>query len=433
MKNKLSIKSKIFISFTISIIIIVNIFAIFLFNTTKQNIISQNKKAIFNEFENIKTFIDLQKTWIFILPQVEIEKINNLWFYLFLWNNDKKLQEKYKLGFIKTSDSIVFRWDYNNYNIIIGKKLIELNNFEKSFYEKLIFLNLFLIIFSFLVSYLITKYSLADLEKLTKYLNNYNFKTKNKLLKNNYKNTEIGQLTESVNNFIKQNNEILESQKNFIQDVSHELKTPLMQIESNIELIEDKPPLAPLWEGGRNSFYRRLEQIKNSLKDINNIVSNLWFILRWEEVLKNKENINIYEYFEKLIKNYENLAKRKNIKFKIIKNYDLVLENNTYYLDRLFWNLISNAIAYNKGNNEIQIIIDKNKIEIIDQWIWIEKRELEKIFSRFYRNKNSTLYYDSWNWLWLVIVKKIINMFGWEIKVESEIWKGTKFIIKIKD
>jgi len=425
MKNKLSIKSKIFISFTISIIIIVNIFAIFLFNTTKQNIISQNKKAIFNEYENIKTFIDLQETQIFILPQVEIEKINNLWFYLFLWNNDKKLQEKYRLGFIETSNSIVFRWDYNNYNIIIGKKLIELNNFEKSFYEKLIFLNLFLIIFSFLVSYLITKYSLADLEKLTKYLNNYNFKTKNKLLKNNYKNTEIGQLTESVNNFIKQNNEILESQKNFIQDVSHELKTPLMQIESNIELIEDKISDKKIKE--------KLEQIKNSSKDINNIVSNLWFILRWEEVLKNKQKINIYEYFEKLIKNYENLAKRKNIKFKIIKNYDLILENNTYYLDRLFWNLISNAIAYNKGNNEIQIIIDKNKIEIIDQWIWIENSEIEKIFSRFYRNKNSTLYYDSWNWLWLVIVKKIINMFGWKIKVESEINKGTKFTIKIKD
>ena len=429
--QKLSIKSKIFISFTISIIIIVNIFAIFLFTTTKQNIISQNKKAIFNEFENIKTFIDLQKTWIFILPQVEIEKINNLWFYLFLWNNDKKLQEKYKLGFIETSDSVVFRWDYNNYNIIIGKKLIELNNFEKSFYEKLIFLNLFLIIFSFLVSYLITKYSLADLEKLTKYLNNYNFKTKNKLIKNNYKNTEIGQLTESVNNFIKQNNEILESQKNFIQDVSHELKTPLMQIESNIELIEEK--YNKMLTEDFNPLKEKLEQIKNSSKDINNIVSNLWFILRWEEVLKNKQKINIYEYFEKLIKNYENLAKRKNIKFKIIKNYDLILENNTYYLDRLFWNLISNAIAYNKGNNEIQIIIDKNKIEIIDQWIWIENSEIEKIFSRFYRNKNSTLYYDSWNWLWLVIVKKIINMFGWKIKVESEVWKGTNFIIKTKD
>jgi CHASE3 domain sensor protein len=62
MKNKISIKSRVFISFTIFIILIVNLFAIFLFNTTKQNIISENKKSIINEFETIKTFVDIQKT-----------------------------------------------------------------------------------------------------------------------------------------------------------------------------------------------------------------------------------------------------------------------------------------------------------------------------------------------------------------------------------
>jgi CHASE3 domain sensor protein len=62
MKNKLSIKSKIFLSFSIAIIFIVNIFAVFLFNITKNNIIDENKKNILNEFENIKTLIDAQKT-----------------------------------------------------------------------------------------------------------------------------------------------------------------------------------------------------------------------------------------------------------------------------------------------------------------------------------------------------------------------------------
>jgi len=424
--QKLSIKSRVFISFTIFIILIVNIFAVFLFNSTKQNIILENKKSIVNEFETIKTFIDLQNTWIFVLPQVEIEKINNMWFYLYIWNNDKKLKAKYKIWFIENNDSLIFRWDYYNYNIVLWKKLFELVLFEQKFYEILLFLNIFLIILSFIISYFITKFSLNPLYKLSDFLNNYDFSNKNNTLKNNYKNTEIWILTDSINKFIKQNNSILDAQKNFIQDVSHELKTPLMQIESNIEMIEEK--YKNMSTAGSNPL-KRLEQIKTSSKDINEIISNLWFILRWEEIVKNKQNINIYNYFEKFIKNYKTLADKKNIEIKIIKNYDLILENNTYYLDRLFWNLLSNAIHYNKWEWEINIIIDKNKITISDNWIWIEKSEIEKIFSRFYRNKNSTLYYNSWNWLWLVIVKKIIDMFGWKIEVESEINKWTKFII----
>jgi hypothetical protein len=50
---------------------------------------------------------------------------------------------------------------------------------------------------------------------------------------------------------------------------------------------------------------------------------------------------------QKFIKKFENLALKKNIKIKIIKNYDLILENNIYYLDRFFGNLINNSINYN--------------------------------------------------------------------------------------
>jgi signal transduction histidine kinase len=97
----------------------------------------------------------------------------------------------------------------------------------------------------------------------------------------------------------------------------------------------------------------------------------------------------------------------------------------------LFWNLIENAINYNNWNNTITITIDKNYISIKDEWIWIEESEQEKIFNRFYRNKNSSLYYKNWNWLWLSIVKKVIDLFWWKIEINSKKWVWTE--IKIRD
>lgn len=421
MKNKLWIESRVFLSFSIFIILIVNIFAFLLYFFVTENIKTNTNNWIKNEFETIKTFIDLQKSNIFSLPKYEIEKINNLWFYFYIWNNDEELKQRYKLGFSDNEFNTIYRWDYKWYNIVIWKNTKEYQNFKKSFSDMLFLLNLFLIITIFLLSYFITKISLTPLLNLSNFLNNYKNNPNQKVIKNNYWNSEIWILTKSVNKFIKENNNILELQTNFIQDVSHELKTPLMQIDSNIELIEEKIL--------DEKIKSKINSIKDSVSNINEIITNLWFILRWEEIAKNKEQINLLEYLSNFIKKFENQSKNKNIKIIIEEKYNLSILNNTYYLDRLFWNIISNSIFYNEWNNEIKIIIDKNNIIIEDKWIWINKEEIGKIFTRFYRNKNSWLYYKNWNWLWLVIVKKICDMFWWKIDIDSELKKWTKISI----
>ncbi len=424
MKNKLWIKTRVFLSFTISIILIVNIFTYFLYFFISENIQKNINKSLYSEYETIKTFIDIQKTNIFSLPKYEIEKLNKMWVYFYIWNNDVKLTDKYSLWFSINYSETIFRWDYRWYNIIIWKTTNDLKNFKKSFIDIVVILNIFLIVIIFLLSYFITNTSLKPLLNLTSFLNNYKFREKQKILKNEYWNNEIWKLTNAINHFIKNNNNIHESQINFIQDTSHELKTPLMQIESNIELIEEKI--------NDIKIKNKLDSIKNSVSNINTIIKNLWFILKWDTLIKTKESINIYNFLNDFIKNYDSLLKEKNIEIKIIKNENLILINNKYYLERLFSNIISNSIHYNKWNNKIEIIINKNELNIIDQWIGIKKDELNKIFSRFYRNKNSWLYYRNWNWLWLVIVKKICDMFWWKIELKSEEWKWTNFKINLQ-
>lgn len=422
MKNKLWIKSRIIISFSLLIIITVNIFAYLLYVFIEKNFIENIYISIQDEFQAITSFIDLQNTEIFSLPKNELEKIDSLNLFINIWNNDKTLIENYKLWFSNSNnEEIIFRWDYKWYNIIIGKKISDLKNIQKNFINLSIILNICTILFTVIISYFITSQALKPLSNLTKYLNDFDIKTNQKWILNNFWKSEIWIFTNSLNKFIYKIKHNFDSQKDFIQDVSHELKTPLMQIESSIELLETKFT--------KKEDIEKINSIKEIIDNINMLISNLWFILRWEEFHARKEKINMYEYLKKLIEKYQTLACEKNIEIKIENSYDLTIENNIYYLDRLFWNIILNAILYNNWNNQIKIIVSKSSVEIKDMWIWIRKEDLSKIYNRFYRNNNSKLYYKNWNGLWLAIVKKICEIFWWKITIDSVEWIWSTFKI----
>ena len=228
----------------------------------------------------------------------------------------------------------------------------------------------------------------------------------------------------SLNNFLTKISNIFSSQKDFIQDVSHELKTPLMQIESSIELIENKITDEKILE--------KITNIKSTVWKINSIISNLSFLLRWEEWNLVREKVKIWDFLDKFIIDYIDLANSKNIliKLEILKDFEII--SNKYYLERLFSNLIMNSIYYNNWNNELKIIVNKSLVEIIDKWIWIKQEDLEKIYNRFYRNTESWIYNKNWNWLWLSIVKKVCDIFNWEIKITSKVWIWSHFTINFK-
>lgn len=85
-------------------------------------------------------------------------------------------------------------------------------------------------------------------------------------------------------------------------------------------------------------------------------------------------------------------------------------------------------IKYNKKSGSIIVTILNKIIVIEDSGEWIPKDKQEKIFNRFYRIKNQKN--KEWFWLWLSLVEKIVNVYNWQIKVESEEGVGTKIILK---
>lgn len=426
MKTKMWIQNKIFIVFSIFIIFILNIIFFIVYFFVRQNYISDVTKNIAVEYETIVNFVDLQKDSIFVMPEYELKNINSLWFFFYIWNNDKKLKSEYKkwFNYYKNYEELAYRWDYRWYNIIIWKNITDIYKIQSTFLNLILFINLIVIFLVFILTYFLSKTLLKPLSNISKHITEYDLNKPKKIFKNDYWTSEIWVYIDSTNNFLTKISNIFSSQKDFIQDVSHELKTPLMQIESSIEIIENKITDEKILE--------KITNIKSTVWKINSIISNLSFLLRWEEWNLVREKVKIWDFLDKFIIDYIDLANSKNIliKLEILKDFEII--SNKYYLERLFSNLIMNSIYYNNWNNELKIIVNKSLVEIIDKWIWIKQEDLEKIYNRFYRNTESWIYNKNWNWLWLSIVKKVCDIFNWEIKITSKVWIWSHFTINFK-
>ena len=394
---------RIFISFSILAILLINISLYFSYFLTEKFYIESTQKNIYSQYETIKTFLDINNEDFFSMPIGQVKRMNKLWLYFDIQKDIHPL----KTQFIQTNNVIFFQTFYHGYNIVIWKKIDELNYIKQQFLKSSLYINFWAIFLVLLVSYLVSKWIYKPIDEILDFLKNYKL-WENKQIKNNYSWTDIWKIINNINRFIQTINKAYHSQKQFIQDISHEIKTPLMQITSSIELIEDKISDIKVKE--------KLELVKEKTNQISKLVSNLLFIEKLDENLQ-KEKINLNNFIEKLVKDYKILAEEKDIKIKINNFSKIEIDTNRFYLERLFGNLLSNAIKYNKQDGQIIINIYKDKLEIIDTGIWIKEKDLDKIFDRFYKWENS-----NGTGLGMAIVKKIIDILWWKINIGSKDW-----------
>ncbi len=222
--------------------------------------------------------------------------------------------------------------------------------------------------------------------------------------------------------------------KEFLGDVSHELKTPIFIAQSYIETLLD---------GSLDDDKVNRKHLKKSLKSIlrlSTIVSDLEMISKLEKNTLNleKEVFDLKILIAEVVDSMELEAKKENIKIIIDK---LPKENCTVNADKekieqVIYNLLVNAIKYSNDNEEYVKIIcesmtDKYKIIVEDNGIGIKKKDLSRIFERFYRVDKDRSRKKGGTGLGLSIVKHILEAHGQKIMVESEYGRGSKFIFTL--
>lgn len=210
--------------------------------------------------------------------------------------------------------------------------------------------------------------------------------------------------------------ETLEKQERFTQNVSHDLRTPLTVISSNLYLIKQK---------NFQGIEKNIENISKTVEYMKNIVSDLLFMSQIGE--KEKKVININDLIKKLIHIFSPQIEEKNLGVLLKEEDKIEIEANPADIEKLFSNLIENAIKYNQNNGEIIITIRKKSVSIKNTGKLINKENLNKIFERFYREDKARTTQGSG--LGLAIVKEIADYYRFKIKVKVE-GGYNEFIVK---
>ncbi len=241
--------------------------------------------------------------------------------------------------------------------------------------------------------------------------------------------TQFIKYEKELNDSFEKLKELNEKKTDFLNIASHELRAPLTSINWYISMILD----GDFGEINTN-VWKYLNIVSDSLKWLLALISDMLDISRIESG-KNEcliETFDLSNHIENITNELLWLAKNKNITINYISNSSNTnTKNCKQSTKKIITNILWNAIKYTPEWWNVEIILndDKNNfiIECRDNWIWIEKKDMTKIFEKFWQAWTSLNKNTKWTWLWLYIVKELLDKLWGKIEVESQIWVWSTF------
>ncbi len=238
---------------------------------------------------------------------------------------------------------------------------------------------------------------------------------------------EIGELTHNFNKMVKELNSIECLQKDFINNVSHEIKTPISSIQGFAKLLEADD----LSKEERKEYAEIIKEESDRLLYLSTNILKLAKLENQERIM-NKTKFNIAEQIRRTISVLEPKWKEKNIKFNVsLKEQEFWGEKDLMY--QVWMNIIENSIKFSKQDGQIDVKMKTNQdsviVEIKDYGIGMEEEEAKKIFDRFYQvDKSHT---KPGAGLGMTIAKRIVELSGGKIEVTSKLNESTTFIVTL--
>jgi len=223
------------------------------------------------------------------------------------------------------------------------------------------------------------------------------------------------------------------AKSDFVQMVTHELRSPLSAVQSMLRLLEQGyvGPVTSKQQDLIQRSQRRVSFLLSLVKDLLELAAG-----KVEQLRGEKNEVVLNEIITKVTELMQTSAQEKGLEWKVeIAEEPLVLVGIEEGLERVFMNLVSNAVKYTLAGGLVAVRAwsenDQIKVEVSDTGIGIPEEALPRIFNEFYRAKNAKAMEMEGTGLGLAIAKDVVEQHGGQISVESTVGEGSTFYVAL--
>ncbi len=221
--------------------------------------------------------------------------------------------------------------------------------------------------------------------------------------------------------------------KQFTADASHEFRSPLMAIETNVEVALTYPD-----RNRSRGDTEKFEAIASATGQLTRLTEGLLFLARTDQLPNHqREILNLADLLDDLVKLYQPKAEVKNIGLQTSGGKSLYLLGDANQLKRLFTNLIVNALQYTPEGGRVEIehrtVGKQIVVSVTDTGMGIPPEQLNRVFDRFWRAEQSRSYESGGSGLGLAIAQAIAQSHGGLIMVSSQVGVGSCFTVCFGD
>lgn len=353
--------------------------------------------------EIIKTFKEPHATFLStdslstVIP-VKSSKINDVYSDVSIYDKTEKEYLNHRV--LKS----FFTYQNQTYLITISKTTLEEDELTEGLFSAFGLIISFLVIGFLLVNWLLSKILWKPFYKTLHELNAYEIKHHEQRHFSTVNTLEFNQLNEALNKMTEKIYSDFSQQKEFTENASHEMQTPLAVIKAHLDLLIQSPHL-------QEEEMNHLQAIENTTKKLASLNKALILLSKIDNhQFKESDSISLKNSIDKTIRQYSDLIQSKKISIEVIADDALTVNMNIVLADILISNLLQNAIRHNIEGGKILIQINQHSLSISNSGkpLTIDPKDL---FVRFKKDDSSI---DSLG-IGLSITKSILDTYGYSI------------------
>ena len=278
--------------------------------------------------------------------------------------------------------------------------------------------------------YFLTRQILNPINKITQKADQISHSNLGERIIVRHKDDELGQLSTVLNNLLERLRKAFDSQKQFMADTAHELKTPLSILRAHWESELNNPGL-PL------ETKEKLVQDVETISRLSHTINNLLLLSQTEAIPSNFDftTLRLDRLLQEVITDVRMIAETKDQEIEILELSPAVIQADQIRLYQLFFNLLDNAIKYTPEKGKIWVSLHLLKewavVEVMDNGMGIPPDDLPHIFERFYRVEREHIRKTAGSGLGLSICKLIAESHQGFIEAESKLDIGSTFRVRL--